>query len=392
MDTINREDGIPYDPLFPGPPTLTECMLDFGHIQRGNKKTLQQIIANTTAQPMIWLGHTGEAKWITLEPDHGILQPGERQSIRVTADTRVLAIGEYCVTLTFSSEGDEMSMSKDTISKVKVEEASMPQEQSSAPLLLQAGLHLGWLTPQSTSTMGLVINNPDTRPINWGIQIGNDASGMGKRVHFDYLDQPASHWEDFPIEQQQGSILLSPVEKGSLGPGESVTVYVTANANPAQLQSDYSYTTNLTLTSKIAGAANAPSTSVQVPVTFYVSTHPYDDGGPKIPTGLPPFPNTSFTIPTGQEQGQTTLSFTNSEYNTVYWTLKPDSTIGWLNVSPSSGTLNPREQTSVALIATRANLQPGVHTTGLYLKLSYKASMVPVNAIAQPIPVTVMVE
>ena len=180
MDNIHREASIPYDTLFPGPPTLTECMLDFGHVQQGNRKTLQQIIANTTTQPMIWLGHTGEAKWLTLEPDHGILHPGERQSIRVTADTRVLAIGEHCVTLTFSSEGDEMSIGRDTISKVKVEESSMTQ-QPATPLPLQAGPHLGWLTPQSTSTMGLVINNPDTRPIEWNIQIGGDASQMGKR-------------------------------------------------------------------------------------------------------------------------------------------------------------------------------------------------------------------
>jgi hypothetical protein len=392
MDNTNREDGISYDPLFPGPPTLAECTLDFGHVKRGNKKTLRQIIANTTTQPMIWLGHTGEVKWLTLEPDHGILQPGERQSIRVTADTRVLAPGEHCVTLTFSSEGDETSMSKDTLSKVKVEEASMSQAPSSTPLPLQAGPHLGWLTPQSTSTIGLVINNPDTRPIEWDIQIGSDASQAGKRVSFDHLEQPTGNWESFSLGQQQGIILISPEGKGSLGPGESTTVYVTASANPAHLQSDYSYTTGLTLTSRIAGAANTPATSVQVPVTFYVSARPYDDGGPKIPTGLPPIPNTSFTIPKDQAEGKTSLSFTNNESNTVYWTLKPDPGIDWLEVSPSSGSFDPGGQASVDLSATRAKLQPGPHTTNLHLLMSYNANMDPVNEIAQSFPVTVTVE
>ena len=389
MDNIYREDGIPYDPLFLGPPTLTECMLDFGQVKRGSRKTLQQIIANTTTLPMIWLGHTGEAKWLTLEPDHGILQPGERQSIRVTADTRVLAIGEHCVTLTFSSEGDETSMSKDTISKVKVEEASMSQ-QPATHLPLQAGLHFGWLTPQSTNTMGLVINNPDTRAIDWNIQIGSDASGMGKRVHFDHLENPANHGEDFAIAQHNG-LIVTPAQ-GTLNPGEAVTINVTANSNAAELKSNYSYTTNLTLTSKLTGVANAPATSVQVPVTFHVSVRPYDDGGPKIPVGLPPHPNTSFTIPKDQQEGQTSLAFTNSHKEMVYWTLKPDAGADWLEVKPSSGSFDQNGQASVDLIATRGNLQPGPHMTNLHLLLSFNANMDPVNEIAQPFPVTVTVE
>src|SRR5690348_726163 len=280
MDNVNREDGILHSPLFPGPPTLTEYMLDFGWLKQGNRKTLQQIIANATTQPMIWLGHTGEVKWITLEPDHGILQPGERRSIHVTADTRTLAVGEHCVTLAFSSEGDEASTSRNMLSKVKVEEAFMPQEPSSTPLPLQTGLHLGWLMPQSTSTMGLVINNPDMHSIEWNIQLASDASQAGKKVPMKHLEQPHGYWQNFSIGQYQGIILNPAAMKGTLGPGESATVYVTANSNPKEVESETFYTANLILTSRTAGATNAPSTSVQVPVTFYVSVQPYDDGGP----------------------------------------------------------------------------------------------------------------
>lgn len=124
MCTVNRYDSIFYDTPLPGPPTLAKSVLDFGRVTRGSKKTLQQVVANSTPQPMIWQGHTSKARWLTLEPDHGVLRPGERQSIRVTADTRALDIGEHCVTLSFSSEGDETSIRKDTISKVKVEEPS----------------------------------------------------------------------------------------------------------------------------------------------------------------------------------------------------------------------------------------------------------------------------
>lgn len=389
MDNANREDDLRYDTFFLVPPTLTECKLDFGQIQRGKRKTLQQVIMNTTTQPMIWLGHTGEAKWLTLQPDHGILQPGERQSIRVTADTRVLAVGDYSVRLTFSSEGDETSISRDTISTVKVEEASMTQ-QPSTPLALQAGLHFGWLTPQSTNTLGLVINNPDTRTIDWEIQIGSDGSGMGTRVHFDHLENPANHGEDVAIAQQNG-LIVTP-SQGTLHPGQSVTVNVTANSNAPDMQSNYAYTTNLTLTSKLTGVTNAPSTSVQIPVSFHVGLRPYDDGGPKIPTGLPPTPNTSFTIPKDQQTGQTSLTFTNNHNEMVYWNLHPDPGVNWLEVRPSSGSFDQNGQASVDLVATRGNLQAGPHTTNLHLLLSFNANMDPVNAIGQPIPVTVTVE
>ena len=390
MDNVNQEDDIFYDNPFPGPPSLARCILDFGQVRRGDRKILQQIIANTTTQPMIWLGHTGGAKWLTLEPDHGILQPGERQSIRVTADTRMLAIGEHSITLTFSSEADETSVSRNILSKVKVEEASMSQKPST-PLPLRAGLHFGWLTPQSTNTMGLVISNPDARPVDWNIQIGSDAAGMGTRVHFDHLENPANHGEDFPIAQHH-ALIVTP-SQGTLNPGESTTVNVTANSNPAQLQSNYAYTTSLTLTSKLSGAANAPSASVQIPVSFHVGVRPYDDGGPKIPTGLPPVPSTSFTIPAGQQQGQTTLNFTNRDLQgTVYWMLKPDPGVDWLQVKPSTGSFDQNGQASADLIATRGNLQPGVHTTNLHLELSYNANMDPVNKIAHPMPVAVTVE
>ena len=391
MDNVNREDGISYDTRLPEPPTLAECMLDFGHVQRGHRKTLQQTIANTTVQPMIWLGHTGEVKWITLEPDHGILQPGERRSIRVTADTRALAVGEHCVTLMFSSEGDEASTSRNMLSKVKVEESSMSQGPS--PTSPQVGLHLGWLTPQSTSTMALVINNPDTHPIEWDIQLASDASQAGKKVLLEHFEQPDGKWKDFPVGQYQG-IILNPSEmKGTLGPGVSTTVYVTANSNPDELESETFYTTNLILTSRAAGATNAPSTSVQVPVTFYVSVHPYDDGGPKCPTGLPPAPSASITIPKSQQQGQTTLSFRNTYNNSkVYWTLNLDPGVDWLEVKPPSGSYEPGQSASVTLNAKRGNLKPGAHVTNLHLELSYHANMNHVNKIPQPIPVTVIVE
>src|SRR5947209_484705 len=251
-------------------------------------------------------------------------------------------------------------------------------QQPSTPLPLQAGLHFGWLRPQSTNTLGLVINNPDTRTIDWDIQIGSDGSGMGTRVHFDHLENPANHGEDVAIAQQNG-LIVTP-SQGTLNPGQSVTVNVTANSNVPDMKSNHAFSTNLKLTSKLTGVTNASSTSVQIPVSFHVGLRPYDDGGPKIPTGLPPTPNTSFTIPKDQQEGQTSLNFTNSHKEMVYWTMTPDPGADWLEVKPSSGSFDQNGQASVELIATRGNLQAGPHTTNLHLLLSFNANMDPVNA------------
>jgi hypothetical protein len=214
---------------------------------------------------------------------------------------------------------------------------------------------------------------------------------MGKKVPLEHFEQPDGHWQDFSAGQNQGAILNPSTMKGTLGPGESATVYVTASSKA--LESETFYTTNLTLTSRAAGVANAPATSVQVPVSFYVSVHPYDDGGPKCPVGVPPSPGASVTIQPSQDDGQATLRFKNGRDNTkVYWKFNLDPGIDWLKVDPPSGSYDPGKSSTVKLIATRGNLDPGTYTTYLRIALSYNANMNPINNILQPIPVTVIVK
>ena len=101
MDSQNKEDDLPHQAPPLGPPQLFQSALDFGRVPQGGYKTLQQVIANTNKQPVIWLGESCAARWLTLEPDRGVLQPGERQLICVTANTASLAVGEHAITLTF---------------------------------------------------------------------------------------------------------------------------------------------------------------------------------------------------------------------------------------------------------------------------------------------------
>jgi hypothetical protein len=351
MDIVNKEGTFPHDEPSAGPPTLIESALDFGRVPQGSQKTLQQILVNTTRQPMIWLADAGELRWLTLEPGHGVLQPGEQQSIRVTADTGYLPVGEHSVTLTFSLEGDETSMSRDTISKVMVEAAQKP----GAPRSLEAGLNFGGLTPQSTSTLMLLISNPDDRSVEWEIQIGK-----GVRETLEYGKRPAGIKENLDI-RKDGAVVLSK-SNGMLPPYTSETVFVTANT--AKLKSGYSYKTNLSLISKADATA---STCLQVPIAFFVNLILEDDGGPKPPPYMPP--NINFAIQRRNNVGTTTMSFTNDNNTTVHWKLVSDA--AWLVANPSHGTFDPNVTDTVVLTAHRPGPATGYYTTNLRLILSW---------------------
>jgi hypothetical protein len=374
MDRQNKEESFSPDESRPRPPTINWCTLDFGYVLQGSQKTLQQIIANTTKRPMIWLADTHESRWLTLEPDHGVLQPGEQQSIRVTADTRFLERGEHSATLTFSSEGDETSMSEDTTGKIIVEEARP----------LQVGLDFGNLTPHSTSKLGLLITNPNDLPVEWRIQIGDEKPGMAVRETLEHTARPAGIVENFSIEKEQG-IILSKTED-QLQPHESDTVYVTINA--ANLESGYAYRANLVLASQ---AADTAPTSVLIPLTFnVVSRLTQNDGGPRVPSDLPT--NINLTIQQGQMSGTYDLIFTNNDLEAVTWDLAPDTGPNWLDAKQSHGTFGPNEQASVRLTARRARLSAGNHNTNLNLTLTWGSGKQGVTELHPPIPVFLSVQ
>jgi hypothetical protein len=410
----NMKDDLPYDEPLLGPPTLIDGDLDFGRVHQGVRKTLQQVIVNTNKQPVIWLADAGGAHWITLEPDQGVLQSGERQSIQVTADTASLATGEYSATITFSSEGDETSMSRKTASKIAVEKPPVTS--------LGAGLNFGSLTPGSTRTLGLLINNPATNPVTWRIETGSvtwetiEPQGRPGKV------QAVAHATGTLEPARVKEALILNESTGTLQPGELHTVDVTASA--ANLDAGNSYRTTLTVVSE---APNVAPTSVQVPILVYVHkwVHmvPLYNGGPKCPEDLPPhiqmsLPPSQASAPPPQAQAGAAntpqkqadagagLDFTNPDENgQVKWVLKPEAS--WLTVdkkdasgaSVASATLTrPNDPVSLAENAKEhvdvqvngAGLSPGSHTTNLWLILNYEPSTGHDTRI--PIPVTVVIK
>lgn len=348
MDWQNKEDDLPHQAPPLGPPQLFQSALDFGRVPQGGYKTLQQVIANTNKQPVIWLGESCAARWLTLEPDRGVLQPGERQWIRVTANTASLAVGEHSVTLTFCLEGDETSMSTDTTSKITVEEPHMQ------PTPLGVSVNFGELRPQSTRNLELVVSNPDNHDIKWNVTIG-DAVQETLEHQKDQAgkDIPAGIQKNIDLNAKKAVSLSQ--ESVTLKPHESKTISVTASTD--NLEAGHSYSTTLTF---VKDGDN--STSVPIPVLFYVTTlmQPLYDGGPKPPTDLP----TVLSI--SQAQGTANLNFTNPVVNgEVKWQLISDRL--WLTTNPTTASFAGGAQAQVVVTSNGTFGQ----TANLTLKLNY---------------------
>ena len=382
MDTLSSEENLlGNDPLLqpPTPPTLSQQVLDFGNLPQGGCRTLQQVISNTNRQPMLWLAHTDASRWVTLEPDTGLLQPGEQQSIRVTVNTTSLDIGQYTATLTFSSEGDESSMSIDIVSTTIVEARVIPPA---------VGLNFGNILPHSTRTLELVINNPDKRTVKWHVHIG---TGMKERI-VEELQQSAGDeargrkkrsgvQESIDINECGGVSLDR--TSGTLQPHASQTIYVTVNAD--RLDAENIYTTTLTFTSE---ADESTSTSVHVPIVAYITVEPFHDSGPKPPPALPS--NLSFDLLQLQNNQTTTFHFTNPSINgKVSWTL--NTSVSWISLSPTSGTLSAGANALASVTASRGSLLPGIYHTDLVLTFNFDPLRSGHPSTPSLIPVTLVV-
>lgn len=375
MDMPNKEDDLAHDKPQSGPPTLQWSVLDFGGVLKGSQMTLQQIITNTTRQAMIWLADTGEARWLTVEPDHGVLLPGEQRPLCVTANTASLVVGEYSVTLTFSSEGDTTSMSSNTIGNIVVKD---PSGLADGHSLFQVRLSFGGLIEHSSRTLGLHISNPDNHQIEWRVE-----KEAAVREPLEHAEKPASAEKNIDL-MENGSVSLSR-ESGSLAPQESQTIYVTANA--AGLKAGYAYRTTLTFISEASKAPDVTSSSKQlVPIHFYVNPSPDYDGGPKPPIDFPPHLNIS--VQSNTIKGAS-LDFTNSEQNeSLKWELT--SMVSWLTPMPTSGLVGGNRKQHVNVTVDSAKLTPRHYTTDLHLALDFEPTNGHTTEII--IPVTVVIQ
>ena len=98
------ELGIPDHIGGPKIPVVSPQRLDFGTLKQGSTSSLQTVIVNTNLGTAInWSAGVGVATWLTLDVHNGTIQPGNNQTITLTAKTATLLPGNYSATLTITS-------------------------------------------------------------------------------------------------------------------------------------------------------------------------------------------------------------------------------------------------------------------------------------------------
>ncbi len=85
--------------------------LDFGKMDPGTTKTLQETVSDSGGQSLTWNVDTGGTNWLSVDTGNGTVQSGGNQTLNVKADTSNLSPGPYSATLNFTSNGGNASVS-----------------------------------------------------------------------------------------------------------------------------------------------------------------------------------------------------------------------------------------------------------------------------------------
>ncbi len=91
---------------------VTPNPLDFGALNPNATKTLPQTVSNSGGQSLTWnLNTTSLPGWLSVDKSSDTVQANSSETINVTVNTANLKPGPYSVTLNFSSDGGNASIS-----------------------------------------------------------------------------------------------------------------------------------------------------------------------------------------------------------------------------------------------------------------------------------------
>ena len=96
--------GGPKIPETMGGPKISTNPLDFGTVQQGSSKTLDEALTNPNNATLIWNVSITPAwtTWLSVSLSNGTIPALGQQDLSVTANTSALKAGTYNATLTFS--------------------------------------------------------------------------------------------------------------------------------------------------------------------------------------------------------------------------------------------------------------------------------------------------
>ncbi len=342
------------------PPIPGQNPLNFGALAGGSSRTVQVPLSNPSKKRMLWQADTDAKSWLTVDPSAGSLEPGEKKPVNVTADSSTLAIGRYTATLTFTSEGDDLSAP-----------VHVPVTLDIPPVLPPAvGLSFA-LFFFSSKTIPLAIINQDSQIVNWTAT----------------ADTGGKNW--LTLDRYSGTI----------NPHEVQTLYVTARSGVVSEV----YAATLTFTSEAGGIKSA---EVQLPVELQVSPDNEGDNGPHIVVLGQNWLDLGIQKQGMQPMGESNIlsvEAINPEVNgQIVWAIDTGG-VSWLKLvkdngafqSTLPGPLPPNGKLKVFVTTDIRGLPAGNYRTDLILTFAFDPTYDPTKAGREPasalIPVTMII-
>jgi hypothetical protein len=254
---------------------------------------------------LTWLAwvQEGNAGWLHLENSSGSVTSGQPQDVTVGVNTSGLSPGGYAAHVVVTGEGFPLP-----IGSVLVDLTVTPGPE--IELYPLEGIYMTVLSGLDPDPQSFTVRNAGGGTLDWS------------------------------ASDNAGWMSVSP-SSGSLAAGQTqeVTVSVTsANLEPGD------YLGAITVRDPEAG--NSPQI---MPVNLTVTPHP------KIE--LDPLEGIDITVFSGLNPDPRTFTVTNSGGGTLDWSATDD--VGWMTVSPSSGSLGSGQSQDVTVSVTSASLETG---------------------------------
>ena len=312
--------------------TVNPSSLDFGKMDQGTTKTLQETVSNSGGQPLTWNIDTGGTNWLSVDAGNGTVQAGSSQTINVTANTSNLKPGPYSATLNFTSNGGNAS-----VSVTLTVNAPTP----SAHLAVSPNpLDFGALDPNTTKTLPEMVSNTGGQALTWNL----DTTSLPGWLSVD-------------------------TNSGTIQPGSQQTIKVTADT--AGLSAGpQSATLNFT-----SNGGNI-SVSVTLTVNTPLAPPPHFVVGPPLDFGAVN-QNTTKTLPE---------TVSNSGGQPLHWNLDTTSLPGWLSVDTNTGTVQPGGQQTIKVTVNTSNLKAGPYSATLNFTSDGGNGQVAISVTVNPPP------
>src|SRR5579883_1812083 len=345
---------------------LDSSSLDLGSSVQGTN-TIQPLLLRNSGNGSISWSASSDQPWLLVAPLQGTFSQG--QTIEVASQRSALPPGDYTGSITlFSNVGAPEKL------QVHMTVKALPP--NAGPVISLVPPLLSFTTTDGSSvpvTQVVTLSNPGQQTLHWSLSNGPTSSTTMQNILSRSGNQQVSQVVDI-LPAPLPSWLSSDLTSGSLAPGQSVQIHLTARS---QNLLPGSYMEPLTFSS--LPGSSAFDTPQVIGVALTIQPH----CGLLASTG-----NMEFTAVKGQNNPSShalTLSATSScAGSALNWQAWPSA--GWITVNPTSGQVRGTSSGVTSIGVNTANLAPGRYSGMVTFEAGKSTQTVLVQLNLQPTP------